>query len=344
MRLLGKMIALLSMSLCAEMVLGDGGDGLGMSLPQEQVQQVEDKVAAELAECDFISVGLVYEANTIFVGSYGDQADVNAVVSYRGANPVTATLCLQLLERGVIASLDDDIRRYSPTYADCLPDEFSETGLTFRHLLEHSSGLPRSHSDQQTPVWKNGKLNIRSVPGTAYATSDVGYAVLEDILSDATGSTLDELLAQYVSEPIGATSFAAVSPDDPNVSGVQCTITDMTGFLAHFLNGGYICGELIRTEAWEERLQDNKGLGWDILKEPDSDFAALAFTFATQGQQQVYMVCQPCGRLGAVLITQKRPPYCLTSPFQLLFDLHGIAGYRHSQDKGGPHSPQWEIP
>jgi hypothetical protein len=110
------------------------------------------------------------------------------------------------------------------------------------------------------------------------------------------------------------------------------------------LHGKYISAALIRTEAWQERLEDDKGLGWDIVKTADSEFATLAFTFATQGKQQVYMVCQPCGRIGAVLVTQKRSPYCLTSPFQLMFDLNAIAAYWHPQDKGGPHQPQWEIP
>ncbi|MEN6424848.1 MAG: serine hydrolase [Phycisphaerales bacterium] len=341
MRLFRSSSVLVIVFLCVEMTLASDAGG---PLPDEQVQQVEDKVATELAECEFISVGLVYEANTILVGSYGDKADVNAVVSYRGANPVTSTLCLQLLEQGVIASLDDDIRQYSPKYANCLPEEFAETGLTFRHLLEHSSGLPRSHTDPQVPVWKNGKLNILTVPGATYAESEVGYGVLEDVLSDMTDNTFDALLTEYIARPVGAVSFAALNPNDPNAAGIQCTIMDLTAFLAHFLNGGYISGELIRTEAWEERLVDNKGLAWDIMKAPDSDFATLAFTFGTRGQQQVYLVCQPCGRVGAVLVTQKRPQYCVTSPFQLLFDLHGIAAYRHQEDKGGPHEPQWEIP
>jgi len=342
MKLFREGLVVVIVLLCAQMA--PGGDGLAMSLPEEQARQVEDKVATELAECESIRVGLVYEANTIFVASYGDEADVNAVISYQGAHPITATLCLQLLEQGVIASLDDDIRTYSPKYANCLPGEFSEWGLTFRHLLEHSSGLPRSHTDPQVPLWKNGKLNIRTVPGTTYAASDSGYALLEEVLSDMTDSTFDELLTEYVAGPIGATSFAALSPDDPNIAGVQCTVTDLTGFLAHFLNGGYIPGELIRTEAWEERLVDNQGLGWSIMKAPDSAFATLACAFSTQGQQQIYIVCQPCGRIGAVLVTQERSGYCLTGPFQLLFDLHGIAAYRHQEDKGGPHEPQWEIP
>lgn len=305
---------------------------------------MEAEIAPDLPHCDLISVGMVYEANAIFMESYGDRADEKAMISFAGANPITSTLCLKLFEAGVIQSLDDDIRQYGDKYADCLPPQFSDTPVTFRHLLEHSSGLPGRNSAAPDRVWVNGRLNLQTTPGSTYAASDVDYAVIEDLLAEMTGKTYDRLLAESIGAPVCSSSIKALSPDDPNVAGVTCTLADLTKFMSHLLAGRYISGELIRTVAWEERVADNKGMGWDIMKSSDSDYATMAFAYSTHGSQEVYMACQPCGQIGAVIVFQTRTTEYLTNPFQTMFDLLAVAAYRHQEDRGGPHLPQWDIP
>ena len=228
------------------------------------IQQIDRKILGYLNRYDFLNVALVDDANTVFVSSYGRGAGIDAVIPSTGATPFIATLVLQLFEQGLIQSLDDPIERYCESFSDLLPQRFTDTPLTFRHLLTHTSGLVAGPGKDDQPVWQAGKLNLRFRPGTDVWLSDTNYALLETACVEMTGKDLDELLDEYIEAPVQASSFAALEPEDPTVAGVCCTVEDVAKFVGGLLKGQYISKELLQQEMWRAH-RINYGMGWYLL-------------------------------------------------------------------------------
>jgi RNA polymerase sigma-70 factor (ECF subfamily) len=314
-------------------------------LPQEIYKRLHDRVRSSASRFDLLNVATVYDANTVMTASYGSRRYLDAALPLLGANPVTATLCLCMVRDGVIRGLDDPIRQYSDRFADCMPARYKDTDLTFRHLLAHTSGLPEGSSYAMRPIWQAGTLNLDAAPGTQFRMSAAGFAVLETLLEDLSGRTFDELLDQYIAAPIEADSFKAIRPQDPNVAGVLCSVTDLARFFAHFLQGRYIPGDLIRQEVWHPQIMDYYGLGWSIMRRPDSPLPIIVSGHHAWDIYEVYYNLQPCGRLAAILMIQKKSPrQSMPNMMQMCLDLIGIMGDQHKLDMGGPHEEQWMIP
>lgn len=134
----------------------------------------------------------------------------------------TGTVLTQLAKEGVVG-LDTPLE-------ECLDEVPTGTGITLRHLAEHTSGLPR------LPVGPAGP------PGDPYAAfteqalhaslreldrvatgrlgekeySNLGYAVLGHALSTVTGRSYQQLVDDYVSLPLGlgAGAVTARPPQD----------------------------------------------------------------------------------------------------------------------------------
>lgn len=114
----------------------------------------------------------------------------------------TAVAVLRLAEQGTLA-VDDPLARW----LEARPSEAVE-GVTLRHLLNHTSGLP------QDPVeggdWIADSLAAPRVgaPGERYAYSNLGYALLGRVLEAASGERFDRLLEDEVLSPAGLEATA----------------------------------------------------------------------------------------------------------------------------------------
>jgi len=313
-----------------------------VGLSSDMVGRIDRRIEADARHSNFINAGLLYDANAVMTASYGAKANLDAVLPLRRPNPITSTLCLQLLKDKTIEDLDDPIPRYSARFADCMPARYVGTPVTFRHLLAHTSGLPDGPSGGF--LGPDGKLRIESVPGSRYRRSEAGYALIEMLLEDITGTPFDELIQVRIARPIEATSLHALAPNDPAVAGVQCTITDLTRFLGHLLQGKYLPGDLLRAEACSPQDSPSHGLGCSLIAS-SQDGLSVIWDHGTWGLYDCYYALQPCGRLGFAVLTQKKAQdQWSVGHLQMLLDLLAILGERHMEDRGGPHQPRWEIP
>ncbi|MFF7730564.1 serine hydrolase domain-containing protein [Streptomyces sp. NPDC008001] len=129
---------------------------------------------------------------------------------------LTGTLLMQLAARGVL-TVDDPLERWLKTPAG--------TGITLRHLQEHTSGLPRlppgtTRSDPYRAFTDEalGEILARpdglltAPPGEKEEYSNLGYAVLGAALSAAAGAPYPELLAEHVLDPLGIRSEVTHRP------------------------------------------------------------------------------------------------------------------------------------
>ncbi len=112
---------------------------------------------------------------------------------------VTATLCMQLVEKGQVA-LDTPAVTYLPA--------FRQPRITLRHLLTHTSGLPDwspvylGTDSPERAVNYLGTLSLVSPPGEKALYSCLGYIVLGALLSKVTGEPLDTLARARIFAPL----------------------------------------------------------------------------------------------------------------------------------------------
>jgi CubicO group peptidase (beta-lactamase class C family) len=121
---------------------------------------------------------------------------------------VVATLpsVLLLLERGQLR-LEAPVQAYLP--------EFRQPGITVRHLLTHTSGLPASlPADSAHPDWRGYEEGIQRAcacqpnppPGRLFRYSDVNFILLGEIVHHLSGRPLNVFAEQEVFTPLGMTA------------------------------------------------------------------------------------------------------------------------------------------
>lgn len=117
----------------------------------------------------------------------------------------TSILAVQQIERGAL-ELEGKVASYLPDFGRA-----GKQDVTVRQLLTHTSGfrpdLPLydapAYEQKLEMIWDEAPLNP---PGTVYLYSDLNMISLQLVLERITGRTLDVLLAQEVTGPLGLRS------------------------------------------------------------------------------------------------------------------------------------------
>ena len=130
----------------------------------------------------------------------------------------TATAIMLLVEDGKI-SLDDKLDKFIAS----APPQWS--GITIRHLLSHTSGLPEYPDDPTfTDLLANKILREDDMlgrfkayplgwePGTKYRYSNVGYDILGIVVRMVSGKPYFDFLKERVFAPLGMHSARQVAP------------------------------------------------------------------------------------------------------------------------------------
>jgi CubicO group peptidase (beta-lactamase class C family) len=116
----------------------------------------------------------------------------------------TATAILTLVADGTL-ELDRPVAETFTTYATG-----DRAGVTLRHLLNHTSGLP-AHARLWTQPFLADRVDavlrmpLEAPPGTRHEYSCLGYITAGWIAERATGRSLPELIADRVIRPLGLT-------------------------------------------------------------------------------------------------------------------------------------------
>ncbi|MGN8051326.1 serine hydrolase domain-containing protein [Curtobacterium sp. 22159] len=167
-------------------------------------------------------------------GDRGDGAAPDADTVYRIASctkSVTAATLLTLVADGRVR-LDDPITDFVPAFADvALPTPDSPTP-TLRMLLTMSAGFPtddpwadrqESITDDELDAVLRGGLLFDSVPGTRFAYSNLGYALLGRVVAVVAGAPFTRVATETVLRPLGLTEtvFSADAARGFVVTGVR---------------------------------------------------------------------------------------------------------------------------
>ncbi|WP_448518371.1 serine hydrolase domain-containing protein [Rhodoflexus sp.] len=136
------------------------------------------------------------------------------------SKPFTAVATLILIEQGAL-NFDDDIRKFLP--------ELPYKGITVRHLLNHTSGLPDylnrpkvfekyfRKSDYLTnkdllQILAKYRIPLEFQPGKKHRYCNTGYALLPLIIERVTARSFTDFMQENIFDKIGMTSTYLYSP------------------------------------------------------------------------------------------------------------------------------------
>ncbi|MEU5364156.1 serine hydrolase [Streptomyces sp. NPDC005925] len=152
----------------------------------------------------------------------------------------TSILAVQQMERGRLA-LEEPVATYVP--------EFGRAGkqdVTIRQLLTHTSGFRAwiplygapTHEERIERVYDETLLNP---PGTAYLYSDLNLISLQLVLERITGRTLDTLLRDEITGPLGmrGTRYNPPASWKPRIAATEDSRKPWSG-----LDRGLVWGEV----------------------------------------------------------------------------------------------------
>jgi CubicO group peptidase (beta-lactamase class C family) len=173
------------------------------------------------AEVTGVGIAVLNQGKIVYLKAYGSRdkeknlpLTVDSVMSAASLSKVAFTYtALQLVDAGVL-DLDKPVYLYLPkplpeysNYADLANDPRYQR-ITARMLLSHTSGFAnwRWFEDDR-------KLRIHFAPGSRYAYSGEGIALLQFVVETVTKKPLEELMQQRVFQPLGMTRTSMIWQD-----------------------------------------------------------------------------------------------------------------------------------
>jgi len=188
----------------------------------------------------------------------------------------TAMAIMMLAEQGKL-TYDDPITKYLPELAN-----FSN-GITIRHLLTHTSGIPDvGDLGIDDPNLTNAKAlktlaelksNFRE-PGRKYQYSNTGYLMLATIVERVTEKKFSVFLSEKILDPLGMKN-TSLSGLTAGMGGMQSTVDDLLIWEESFYTE-----KLVRQSTLEEAFRpfsvtegtSTYGFGWNIVLKDDDKF------------------------------------------------------------------------
>lgn len=211
-----------------------------------------------------------------------------------------ASVSKQFTAMAIMILKQDGLLEYDQDVKDFIP-EFPYEGITVRHLLTHTSGLP-DYMDLMADYWEpeldeddpakmvpNNEMLIAALttiappvefePGEQWAYSNTAYCVLATIVERTGRNAFDVFLKQRIFDPLGMEStsvYRYVIGKDPNMPlrtyGMNKTADgEYEENDYNFLNGFYGDGGIYSTTkdlySWHMGLLENKLIPREMLEE-----------------------------------------------------------------------------
>ena len=225
--------------------------------------------------------------------------------------PIAATAVLALVEARKV-DLDASITEYLPS----VPDHAK--GITVRHLLLHTSGMPRSgpsgHGDDlEAAVAKYLSEPPSADPGENFEYWNGGYALLAAIIEQQSGKSFEEYVRSRIFKKAGMKTAGFTGDKIPESSqargvqsgsqarwatehpygsygwqykgmgGVVAHVEDLARFLQAFA-GGKLVGRALVADATQPKT-GRRGLGWEVNWDFPSDSYRLEHGGSVRGFQ-----------------------------------------------------------
>ncbi|MCC7525802.1 MAG: beta-lactamase family protein [Chitinophagaceae bacterium] len=165
--------------------------------------------------------GIVVDDQLLFAGSAGfthlaKKISATSTSLFRVASmskSFTAMAILKLRDEGKL-QLDDEVSRYIPELKSISLLTTDAPAITIRDLLTHSAGFPEDNpwGDRQLDIshdtfirmLKKG-ISFSNSPGTRYEYSNMGFAMLGEIIRVVSRISYQEYITENILKPLGMT-------------------------------------------------------------------------------------------------------------------------------------------
>jgi CubicO group peptidase (beta-lactamase class C family) len=123
----------------------------------------------------------------------------------------TAMAILQLRDAGKL-TLDDPVAQYIPEMNHLQYLSTDAPLITIRHLLTHAAGFPEDNpwgdrqladTDQELIQLVEQGVSFSNVPGVAYEYSNLGFALLGNIVTRVSGKPYQQYIQESILKPLG---------------------------------------------------------------------------------------------------------------------------------------------
>jgi CubicO group peptidase (beta-lactamase class C family) len=181
-----------------------------------------------------ISFALIKGGRVKWTSAYGtriagEDDPVTCETLFQAASlskPLTLIAAVRMQDAGLI-DLDVDIQNYLRDYTLPTGEQSAANPITFRNLLEHTSGLTPGgflgyHRDLALPtdidilngtgVANSPRLESLKQPGAELAYSGGGYTVVEVAMQDVAGKPFDDLMSEWILGPLNMQSSEFTQP------------------------------------------------------------------------------------------------------------------------------------
>ena len=184
-----------------------------------------------------MAAGVVCADTLVWAAGYGthavdDSRPVDPDTRFRVASITklfTATAVVQLAERGAL-DLDEPLGRSLPWFQIGRPPPTGTQAITVRQLLTHTSGMPRDsrltdfdrlfQPSREAAIAALPEQELESSPGTSVAYSNLGYALLGEVIQAASGTTYSAYLRRNLLGPLEMHgTLVHPDPDDDTAWG-----------------------------------------------------------------------------------------------------------------------------
>ena len=157
---------------------------------------------------------------------------------------VTAIIVHQLISQGLL-DLDTDVNQYLKSWKVPKNDFNQDTPITLRLLLSHQSGLPSTNFDfdktqgvptlaqilnADSPAINEPAIPI-AIPGSRWSYSNIGYALIQQILEDVTAKSFQQIAKETLFVPLQMSSSTFQYPLPPNFENTEAKPHDKFGQL-----------------------------------------------------------------------------------------------------------------
>jgi beta-lactamase class C len=138
----------------------------------------------------------------------GDSVDIHTVFRIGSVSKGFAAVLTGMLVADSVLGWDDRVKTHIPGFS--LKDSVNTCDLTIRHIMSHTSGLPR-HTytnllDEDMPyceiVDMLDDVPAISAPGQVYSYQNVVFSLIGDIIKNSTGKCYNSLVAEEIFEPL----------------------------------------------------------------------------------------------------------------------------------------------
>jgi CubicO group peptidase (beta-lactamase class C family) len=180
------------------------------------------KEFAERQHLPGLAYGVMLDGKLLYSGSLGfsnlaEKIPAGTKSLFRIASmskSFTALAILQLRDEGKL-SLDDPASKYLPAMRKLTHLTTDAPAITIRHLLTHSAGFPEDNpwgdrqladSDRELLGMIAGGVSFSNVPGIEYEYSNLGFALLGQIVQVVSGMDFQDYTRERIFKPLGMNS------------------------------------------------------------------------------------------------------------------------------------------